>query len=75
MLALPERGGIARRFGFRLSLFDQFDEMTEELLVLTAGLTLRISKLALEPRPVPSLQCPPHEVVRDRFETDGRQHS
>src|ERR1700728_41565 len=37
MLALPERGGIARRLGFLLSLFDQFNEMSEELLVLTAG--------------------------------------
>src|ERR1700745_3977045 len=75
MLALPERGGIAGRLGFFFSLFDHLDEMTEELLVLTASPALSVAKLALEPHPVPSPQCPSHEVVPDRFEADWRQHS
>jgi len=54
---LPERGGISRRFGFRLSLFDQFDEMTRAPCSYR-GLTAPHLEAALEPEPVPS-QVPP----------------
>jgi len=71
-LALPERGGIARRFGFRLSLFGPVRRMTRSSLSLPRALRSASRSSPSSPdqcRP----QCPPHEVVRDRFETDGRR--